>query len=443
MLSISYIGLIIFIIFLELVREKETKIDFLTLFNIVYSLCYPLPAMILTIAGNNNLNSTIVKGTIIDINNIQIPIAIFATYLLIIAGFHAKSAQFLARKIHIKLIANEEKIVIYSLLLLLLSCLSIYIYSSQFGGLLFTLSNTALLRSTVIEAGSLSFVKRFILFSFMGSYLLASLLFIRKFDRFVWPIRLFFLLSVFISILSFFLIATRAIILRYVVVFYMAYVLKTKNLRLIIFIAIAAVCSIFVVYGKEILGSLLALPEGIDAVINKFQYFVDSNNKSNIDLFRSVDEFSFPFYSIYAAVNAPYKISLMSDWLNGFASFIPDRIFEAPPTVSHHNTYNLIKSYEYEIPSGFISSCLYSMSWPGLIIYSIFYGWVGRYLQCIILNHLNKIYWMYYVFAMTALVWVDYTAYADPKIFLQTHFWFLFSTCILLLFSTRILILSK
>ena len=144
---------------------------------------------------------------------------------------------------------------------------------------------------------------------------------------------------------------------------------------------------IFVFYGKEIFASLTALPNGIDAVVERFQYYLDMQDKQEFSLEGLSGEISFPVSSIYAALNTPYEIRFLNDWIYGFLSFFPDRIlddllsYEVPETLSFHNTYYQIISNEYEIPSGFISSCLYSFSWAGVIYLAPYTdGWVDAYI---------------------------------------------------------------
>ena len=171
-------------------------------------------------------------------------------------------------------------------------------------------------------------------------------------------------------LISFLMIATRAVLLRTVITFYLVYVICRGKVSLKFMMIFIISSSLFVFYGKEVFGSLTALPDGFDAVIDKFQYFIDTKEKTEFSLSELNSEFTFPFTSIYAALNTVYELRFLSDWLYGFASFLPDKILydlmhiEVPPTVSHYNTYYLVKSNEYEIPSGFISSCFYSFSWP-------------------------------------------------------------------------------
>ena len=97
MLAIIYFGLICFILIFELIRLKVNSFDFLTFFNIVFCISYPLPGLLLILGNINNLSSSILLGTIIDLNNAQVPIAIFLTYFIGIIGFYSRSAQRAAR----------------------------------------------------------------------------------------------------------------------------------------------------------------------------------------------------------------------------------------------------------------------------------------------------------------------------------------------------------
>ncbi len=444
MLSILYISLIIFITLFECFRYKQRNFDYLTFFNFVFCISYPLPGFILSATSNNNLISSMLLGTTIDLNNAQVPLAIFVTYFLVTIGFYSKSSQRFAKTILIETNDRNRRIIIFSILLLLLSSISIYLYSSEFGGVVSAISNAALIRSTVIDAGSMSFLKRFVFFSLFAAYLLASLLFVKNIKKYKYVLGIVFIISIINFIVSFLIIATRAVLVRTIVTFYLAYIIRKGKVSISFMLIFIAFSSIFVFYGKEIFGSLTALPDGIDAVFDKFHYFLDTKDKEEFNLNELSGEISFPLSSIYAAVNTPYEIRFFNDWVYGFASFFPDRLLEdllhyqVPQTISFYNTYYLVKSNEYEIPSGFISSCLYSYSWAGVIIFSFIYGWLGRCIDNVLNRQIIIIYWMPFIYVAAGLVWADFIPYADPKIILHTHFWFFSSTLILLCIGTKI-----
>ena len=102
MLPILYTSLIVFIALFELVRYKQIKFDYLTFFNVVFCISYPLPALILSATAKNNLISSMLLGTTIDLNNVQVPLAIFLTYFLVTIGFYSKSSQRFAETIRLE-----------------------------------------------------------------------------------------------------------------------------------------------------------------------------------------------------------------------------------------------------------------------------------------------------------------------------------------------------
>ncbi|MEO1373377.1 MAG: hypothetical protein AAFW70_03435 [Cyanobacteria bacterium J06635_10] len=383
-------------------------------------------------------------GTTIDLNNIQVPLAIFVTYFLVIVGFYSKSSQRFAKTVSIENKGRVGMIITFSILLLLFSIISVYLYSSEFGGIFSAISKASLIRSSVIEAGSLSFFKRFIFFSLFAAYLLASVVFIKEIKNYKFVLGCVFVISIIIFAISFMIMANRAVLVRSIVTFYLVYVIRKGAPSLSLMLVFLASSCIFVFYGKEIFASLTALPNGIDAVVERFQYYLDMQDKQEFSLEGLSGEISFPVSSIYAALNTPYEIRFLNDWIYGFLSFFPDRILEdllsyqVPETLSFHNTYYQIKSNEYEIPSGFISSCLYSFSWAGVIIFSTLYGWLGRCLNNILVRPIKNIYWMPFIYIAAGLIWADFIPYADPKILLHTHFWFLSSTIILFFLGTKI-----
>ncbi len=117
MLSIAYLCLSFVMILFELLRKKSHSFDFLTLFNVIYLLLYPVPAFLLT-SNIGNLNSVMADDSAIYVCNIQTTIAIFAGYFFVILGFYCKSSQKLGKNILIN--SRIDKVIIgYGILLLL------------------------------------------------------------------------------------------------------------------------------------------------------------------------------------------------------------------------------------------------------------------------------------------------------------------------------------
>ncbi|MBA3920872.1 MAG: hypothetical protein H0X31_03810, partial [Nostocaceae cyanobacterium] len=122
------------------------------------------------------------------------------------------------------------------------------------------------------------------------------------------------------------------------------------------------------------------------------------------------------------------------DWYYGFLSFLPEKLvgIAHPNSVTFYNTQYIAGDVSYSIPPGMLASGVYSMSWPGLFIACFTYGWIGRYLQTILDNHIHNILWMPYIYVATSQVWADFQVSGDPAIYLTINFWFLIPFCLLI-----------
>jgi hypothetical protein len=170
MLASAYLGLIIFIFFVEFNRRKILKPDFLTLFHIIYILLYPLPGFFLEAdIGNSRYELSISDK--IYISNVKTLVAVYIGYFFVLFGFFSGSAERLAKKVIIK--SKGDKPII-------ISVLSIQIYGMQFGGVINALTNATLIRSSLLDSGPLLFFKHFMNYCFMSSYLFSYPLFFNK-----------------------------------------------------------------------------------------------------------------------------------------------------------------------------------------------------------------------------------------------------------------------
>ncbi len=443
MLSILYAGLIVFIIIFELTRYKDSKFDFLSLFHLFFILLYPLPGyFIANITADHNL---IINTEILKLNNHnlqynwQVPLSIYLTYCLVILGYYAPSAQKFGNIVTIT--SRSERTFWYiSVGILCLGWISIYIYGSQYGGIVETISQANIIRSQAVEVQAFAFFVRLVYFIYFAAYLLASSLFIKKNQQGKIQLWLLFILAIAGCLIASLMVSARATMILAIINFYLAYLLYKRKFAIVIVIPLLIVIILFIVYGKILFYSLSGLSQGgYVEVINRFQEAVASKNEGNF-LMNLIAVFSYGFISLYAACDRHYSMRLFSDWFYGFSSFIPERLIEVeiPLNVSAINSTYLLGHHEYTIPAGFIAACIYSWSWIGVIIFSFFYGWLGRYLHTILQRHLYKICWIPFIYVTIAQAWCDFLASGDPKIFLQTNFWVLGSLFFLLIFGVKI-----
>ncbi len=444
MLPIAYLGLIIFIIIFEFSRKKDTKFDFLSLFHLFFILLYPLPGYFLTNFNSDShqtFDSAMIGLTDYIVQyNWQVPLAIFLTYFLIIFGYYSPSAQKYGSRVTITS-RSESVIWLITIIILLLGWISIYIYSTQYGGIVQAITNANFIRSGAVEGQALGFFVRLLYFSFFATYLIASLLFIKKNQKRKFLVWLLFILAFASSLIAAFMVSARATMVLALINFYLAYLLYKRKLALPLLIPTLIAIVLFIVYGKILFYSLSGASEGgYIEVVSRFQEAAGETESESSFLASLIQVFSYGFVSSYAAFSEHYPLRLLSDWLYGIGSYLPDRLIEVniPPSVSTNNTQYLLGHNEYKIPAGFIASCVYSWSWVGVVIFSFSFGWFGRYLHTILQRHLYKICWIPFIYVAMAQAWSDFFASGDPEIFLQANFWILASLILLLMFGVKI-----
>ncbi|BAZ25062.1 hypothetical protein NIES4073_59660 [Kalymmatonema gypsitolerans NIES-4073] len=429
MISSAYLGLLFFIAFLEINRKKENHFDFLTLFNIIFALMYPLPAFVLD--ADFAARAELSFRSTLYISNPQTALAIFLGYFFVIIGFYSSDAQKYGKFIFIET-RSDNFVTVYAVLLLLFSCVSIQIYSSQYGNFLYAISNAGLIRAGAAteEGGALGFFKHLMLFSIFSSYLFGSFVLSKKFWK--WRLILYttFLISVVIAVVTCLMEGSRMILITYFLVWYLVWVLKTGRLSLQFTIPVLCFIALFLLYGKPIAFSLTALPDGYVAVWERFQEYLSNQPDSGFNFYKFMGNFVYPIHSLDAAINTQYNMRLFLDWLYAFATILPERLLnvDVPDTITVYNTEYIVGPVDYSIPPGFLAFGFYSLSWAGVIIVCLTYGWIGRYLQTIFKNNIHAVPWMPFIYVLTAKLWIDFQTAGDPRVFIMFNLWCLLST---------------
>jgi oligosaccharide repeat unit polymerase len=438
MLEIIYLCLLVLILLIEFKRKKKTPIDFLTLFNIGYILWYPFPAF-LTALNREYLSGHWIINLNYYTNNVQTALAIFLGYFLVVAGFYSSSAQKLGKKLIIKS-RSSTSVFRYALLLLLFVYISILIFSAPLGGVSNAISRGLEIRSGRVNTGSFGFFQRFFSGASFASYLLAAFVFTKNSRKGkIFKIVVFFI-SVIITLLSFMLRAGRTNVIFYCLGFYQIYTIKSKKISLLTTSLCLILASLFLFFGKNLFFSLSALPQGIDAVVDTYNRSVEGGSANEgLNLFSLMDSFNYTVFSLDMALHQDYELRLFTDLYYGFISLLPSRLLgiEEVHTILYYNSVFLTGGSEVNIPTGFLAFGIYSMSWSGLIIVCLVYGWVGGYLQCLLEKHLKDVFWMPFFYPLVAQIWVLAQS-ADPETFFQSNFILLISSLIMLSFGAKV-----
>lgn len=438
MLASAYLILLFIIPFVEIIRKKESIMDFLTLFNIYYLLWYALPGFILAIDLKNAITWDHWYNMRFHTNNLETAVAIFIGYFLIVTSFYSKLAQENGQKVIIKS-RKISSIYSYAIFLCLFAMLALYIATLQFGGILAAITNSSASRAGIESKGDLGFFTRFTSAATFACYILLAYLSTKnigqgKFGKLFW-----FITSFITAFTSFLTKAGRFNIIAFLLGFYQIYVVINKKIPWITSIIFVFTMSLFLLYGKNFFFSLSAMPDGLDAVIQKFNESIAGSNKESFNFYEFMNNFYYTNFSLDTALtNKNYDLRWFSDIIYGFLSLIP-KIFlggvKSPQSILYYNSVYILgpdDAVGAAVPTGILAFGIYSMSWPGLIITCLIYGWLGGFLQAILNKHLNSIFWMPHFYTIVAQLWATFMT-SDPETFLQGDFMSL-TSCSFLVF---------
>ncbi|WP_414621934.1 O-antigen polymerase [Calothrix sp. CCY 0018] len=438
MLAIAYLGLTLFILFIEIVRKKKVVFDFLSFFNLMFCLMYPFPAFLMSanLAFDGSEYTGAFKFSIYDA---QVLLAIFLGYFVIIIGFYSISAKNYARKTTVTW-QGDKQILRIAIFLLLFSCISVQIYAYQFGGLMSAISKATFIRTAVAEGGTLVFFKHFMFLSFCPSYLLAAFIFDKKTRKHKLFLYTAFVISAFSTVIGVTITGGRAHLIIYFLTFYLVKIIVSKKVPWLLTISLLLPSILFILYGKAFFFSLSGIKDGFDSVLELLVTSIESQSEDSDGFSSLVANFSYQIYSLKAALEADLPLRLFIDWYYGIISFLPERLIEVeiPETLSTFNTRYIAGNNDFMIPTGMFAFGIYSLSWPGLIIVCFIYGWVGCFLENFFYNNLNQAAWMPFLYVMAAQIWIDFFTAGDPEIFLFADFGYLLSIFILFAVGSRI-----
>jgi hypothetical protein len=450
MVSLIYFLLIFCMISVESFRTRRTRIDFLSTFTFVYFLMYPLTGILLELNIMDAQSSELNYHDFFYQSKIETAFAILLGYILIVLGFLTPNASKTAQKVTI--IPRPLKNVLYlSIFLVVISFVSILFYSAEFGGLFTALANTQFIRDQVkgFEGGSMVLFKHFMAFSIFATYLLCSIIFLGKTDKYRKIALILLTISFTLAVIACVLDGSRGIVVTFFVGFYITYVILTGSFALPIALPSLIVMLLYISYGKPLTFSLTALPDGFDAVIERFQeHLANEKGDGSLDPLKFLKNFAFGFHSIDVVFESEYELRYGLDFFYAVAQLLPERLLglAVPETVSYINSQLVLgTSHEphFTVPPACLAFFMYSLSWPGLVFMCFLYGWIGRFVETLLIRYLNTILWIPMLYFITMKIWVEYAFTGDPRISLMANFWNIPPLLMLFLICARVEVNQK
>ncbi|NHC34195.1 hypothetical protein [Scytonema millei] len=438
--AIAYLIIIVSIVWFELTRKKVLRIDFVSIFNLFFVLFYAVPGFCL------NFNFDFYSGEISEyavskfgksiIGSTSVLLALVISYILIVTGFYAVPNHLPQRVSIAPSPKTNNRVFIAIVAGIIISFCSIYIYSSQYGGLVNALADADMIRAGAFEPPKYAFFLRFTNACLLSSSLLFSQLFIIKFKH--WRSILYFLfgISCVLSIISGLLYAGRIWMILPILFFIVNYIDCKEKLGIdfYISIAIAFFISILVLqYGDVIFLSLRGLFDNSQT----FAEAIQAQSAERSTKFILAGEFEHPYISLGTALNvaltSKHDLRWFSDWIYGFLGLLPDNLIELelPDGVETYNTYYITGVAEKKfVPAGLLAGAVYSAYWLGLAITTIVYGAIGGFIHKALLTNFNKHYFIPVLYVLISFAWGFTMLVYDPT----SLFWDYFATFLFILY---------
>ncbi|MHA5067739.1 O-antigen polymerase (plasmid) [Cetobacterium somerae] len=415
-------------------RKKNSRVDGLTLFNIWYSWIY------LLIPGILSYDSFYIPEIYKRYQNFrENSLANYIAFLVIVVFYIIFILAYLTlkkKKISNKISISKKDINIRKIcpILLIISVLGFFLFTSGYGGVMNTYKNINTIRSGVYERNTFSAIARmFINYSVVS--MLFSYVYLKK-NRFKLSIFMIFLLSFIFSMIFLLFSGGRAGLLFPIIQLIILKILLNKEFKVNINLLLICIgVFIIMIYGKEIMANL---NKGSDYIVKSL--IVEGWQMKNV--FKNfVKNFVHPYYSLIIAIN---KIGIEENpiyFLNPLYTvkfFLKLFGFSYHGTISHLNTELILGIYDSNIPPGIIALSYYNFLYPGVLIGAIFYALILVIIEKYFKRLKNNIYGLVF-YSMTIDIFAQYIWNGDIRVLIMQRIMIIILMIFILFKNTKLI----
>lgn len=407
-----YVAFGIIIVLIELLRNKNKKIDLLTVVNIGYLFIFVLiPILVI------NMEIQLYNTDINDDNKVFIGFLLsILAYIGIISGYYFKNlGNVIINNSSLKKIdnnysiseANIRKLAIFTFII---SSLSLIIYTIKLGGITNTLKSAEIYRMYGSEQISGSFIKVF----FPLIVASCNLYYILKIDyKDQKRYSLMFYVALVFSLYYLIINAGRMPIFIFIATFIVFKVLKDKKVKYMI---PTIIIGIIIVQYLDVFFGYLSF--GADFTgINTLK----ENKPFSLYIEEFIGQFSFPYLNILNVSEfAKDNFRMLSDYIMSIIQFLPDGIFYSiglgsPQMLHEFNTLN--HGANAGIPVDIVTYGYYQVGILGIIIHTFIFGNITRFLNNISERKGDNIY--IFLRAKLIILWGFNVMYSDIDTFIR------------------------
>lgn len=421
------------IIAVELVRPRRVLFDFLFFFNVIFFLCYVISPVHLLI-DSERFAPQFSPERIVNLENPSIALLISVSYFSLLIGYFQGYPKHLTRRVSLVRLWSPSLVNTLIVVFILISAVSILIYSQQYGGLTTALSQAASIRAGALEGGEFVFVKKLIPLAVIAAFLSIARLVETRTPLSKFGISLLVCVSLVLSGLALLLGSGRATIILFLFIIYAFITIKKGRLYLRYVPLMLLLFLLVILFGDPFFRG------GFTKVASVWNDYLSSAYSAVIS------EFVHPVISLGAALERgnlwlPENPRFAKDIVSGLLALLPERLLgiSAPDDISYLNTYILKGMWKSTVPPGFVAYWWWALGLTGVVVGSFLYGAIGSFVESLLGRNIsdNIVLFLYLVLGS---IWGYWVWNGVPALFLLSNFAKLIAALLLLASAYRIII---
>ena len=427
MILYAYILLLLFVVLVEIKRRKVVFVDFMTLFNLFFVFSYLTPAIVFLLNPLYFHKWRFLAVVPETMESFSVLLAITVGYVSIVVGYLAGSKQQVRAYPQIVFKYGEKTQFILIVFFFAVSSAAFMVYVYGYGGVVELLLSGKHIRAGRKDAGVYQY------FGYLASGLPLSMLLFYSFEKYSSKVfyskiskYIFFFLAFLLSLIYAVGTAGRGkigMVFLVLLFFWLNYdrpKFSAKKIVILLFFSVSVFC--LVKYGKQAIWSLEALRDGPSAYISAFEIRSEKTipesgtlDESLIGFARNIDH---GISSVYLSLFQPeiyQSPRLFFDWIRAFLDALPgvyqpEFIISGTPS-SLNRDYFKIGGY---VPPGWVAMKIINGGIIWLWAGSLIAGFIGGYLNKLLLLNWNSSPIMPALFIHMALFWKDNILGPDP-----------------------------
>lgn len=441
LLLLHLAGLGLFIVGYELLRPREVRVDFLTFFHIHF-LFYYVFSYIALIFDFEAAAATDTRTAGVAIGTVQGVYAVLIGYAATLLGFRSASARNIATTITLKPRLHAEVNLAIALMFLLVAVVSFLIYSSQFGGVGATIRDAALIREELVTGGPLVMFRHFLPAGTIGALMLFVLILDRQLGSWKPLVILLFVFALPVAAIWVVVSSGRGVIIVFLATFYLYVVLRSGYIGIVRTSLLCVAAVLVILFGDGFFHALRFSSQGQEEFMRWLTSKTDTSGE--LDIYVLLRNMQFGVTSLEVAlvkVTQDFgQLRWFLDVLQAPLTFVPARLtgLEEPDPIATQNTVNMIGLNIPMIPPGYLAFGIYSLWWPGLLVTCFVVGWVGKFVQELLIRNLKASGWVTLLFVLAGIAWARASVVGEPRVLLVTNFMPLLFFTYMLLFAHQI-----